>query len=193
MGRIRTRRPAETGVDGSVTTTPASGLLPRRASHLGLRFLLAIACGLAPLAVDADTLALGFASLSVVLLAQDRFSTATIVGGGGSLVAELAVALRHGHSDLALVVAVIDGLLVLALSGLTHPTGHRENVVADVVDSLPVIGIVCVGVAIVPSFGGAGLFAGCLAAGILIALTGRPRRLRRTSEDRHRPTGDRRR
>lgn len=134
------------------------------------RTLLSATCALLPLVLRHDATIFTLAALSAALLAQRWFPGWTVVGGL-ALVAELALALHRARSGLDLSAAAVDGVLLIAVSGLTHPTGHRQDLAADIFKAAPAIGVAVVAALLTPSLGTGGLLAGCIAAGVLIFAT----------------------
>lgn len=158
-------------LDGMSVSTPTPNRGGCRVSSLDVtRAVLAVTCVVLPLAVRHGAAVITLAVLSGTLLAQRWFPNGTVLGGA-ALVAELAVALHRDHSGIDLLTTATAGLLLLAISGLTHATGHREPLVRDLVAATPGIGIAGVAMLVVPPLGDAGLLAGCLAAGGLIIIT----------------------
>jgi hypothetical protein len=137
------------------------------------RTLLSAVGALLPLALRHDATVATLAFVSVALLAQRWFTTGTVLGGL-ALVGELALALHSDRSGVDLTVAAVDAALLLAVSGLTHPTGHRQDLFADLVAAVPAVVIAITAARLVPSLGTTGPLAGCIAAGVLIFAAARP-------------------
>lgn len=129
---------------------------------VAIRSVLAVACGLLPAVTNADAAVTSLGVLAVVLLAQSRSDVLTVLGAG-AVVAELAVSGGHHASGADLSIALVEGLLLLALSGCTHST-HRIHDPAGDLAVVPAALLAVAAVVVVPSLGSFGLLAGCAAA-----------------------------